>query len=194
VVIRKPSTTREGIKMPDKPKPVEVTVDPTTTAVLVLDLNARCESPEEPCHKLVTPVAKFLGRARQACIFIVYTVAPHYKGTPEERMPHAFKQQGDEPVLFPRAFDKFYGGELQPLLQNRGIKTVIVCGASSNQAVLYTATAAARPFGYDVVIPADGLIARGEYQHEFTLYQFTILGAGVAQKFKITEFDKIRLG
>jgi hypothetical protein len=44
------------------------------------------------------------------------------------------------------------------------------------------------------VIPIDGLIARGEYQHEFTLHQFTILGAGVAQKFKITEFDKIRIG
>jgi nicotinamidase-related amidase len=179
--------------MPEKPKPVEVTVDPKTTALLVLDLNARCESPEEPCHKLVPSVAKFLERARQGGMFIVYTVAPHFKGTPDERMPYAFKQQPDEPVLFPRAFDKFYGGELQSLLENRGIKTVIVTGASSNQAVLYTATSAARPFGYDVVVPTDGLIARGEYQHEFTLYQFTILGAGVAQKFRITEFDKIHV-
>lgn len=123
--------------MPNKPKLVEVTVDPKTTVVLVLDLNARCENPEEPCHKLIEPVAKFLARARQARIFTVYTVADRYKGTAEERMPHAFKQQSDEPVLFPAAFDKFYGGELQPLLQKRAIKTVIVCGASSNQAVLY---------------------------------------------------------
>jgi len=178
--------------MPNKPNPVKVTLDPKTTALLVLDLNARCENPEERCHKLVEPVAKFLPRARQACIFIVYTVVDRYKGTAEERMPHAFKQQQDEPVLFPSAFDKFYSGELQPMLQQRGIKTVIVCGASSNQAVLYTATAAARPFGYDVVIPVDGLIARGDYEHEFTLHQFTILPGGAAEKFKITEFDKIR--
>jgi nicotinamidase-related amidase len=136
-------------------------------------------------------VAKFLPRARQEKILIVYTASDRYKGTPEERMPHAFKQQKDEPVIFPPAFDKFYSGELQPMLQKRGVKTVIVCGASSNQAVLYTATAAARPFGYDVVIPVDGLIARGDYEHEFTLHQFTILPGGAAEKFKITEFDKI---
>jgi len=178
--------------MPNKPTPREVAVDPKTTALLVLDLNARCENPEERCHRLVEPVAKFLPRARAARLFIVYTASDRYKGTAEERMPHAFEQQSDEPVLFPPAFDKFYSGELQPMLQKRGIKTVIVCGASSNQAVLYTATAAARPFGYDVVIPVDGLIARGDYEHEFTLHQFTILPGGAAEKFKITEFDKIR--
>jgi len=75
------------------------------------------------------------------------------------------------------------------MLQKRGIKTVIVCGASSNQAVMYTATAAVRPFGYTCVIPVDGLIARGEYEHEFTLHQFTILPGGAAEKFKITEFE-----
>jgi nicotinamidase-related amidase len=56
---------------------------------------------------------------------------------------------------------------MQPMLQQRGIKTVIVCGASSNQAVMYTATAAVRPFGYTRVIPV------------------------MAEKFWITEFDKI---
>ena len=178
--------------MPNRPIPKEVTVDPKTTALLVLDLNARCENPEERCHKLLEPVAKFLPRAREARMFVVYTASDRYKGTAEERMPRVFKQQSDEPVLFPPAFDKFYSGELQPMLQKRGIKTVIVCGASSNQAVLYTATAAVRPFGYDVVIPVDGLIARGDYEHEFTLHQFTILPGGAAEKFKITEFDKIK--
>lgn len=180
--------------MPNKPTPAPVTVDPKTTALLVLDLNSRCENPREPCHKLVEPVGKFLARARLAGLLIVYTAADRYQGTPEARMPRAFAQRDDEPVLFPAAFDKFYGGDLQPLLQQGGIKTVIVCGASSNQAVLYTATAAARPFGYDVVIPVDGLIARGDYEHEFTLHQFTILPGGAKEKFKITEFDRIQLG
>jgi len=179
--------------MPNKPIPQEVTVDPKTTAFLVLDLNCRCEDPKEPCYKLINPVAKFLERARQANMFIMYTAADRYQGTPQARMPAAFKQRDDEPTIFPSAFDKFYSGEMQPMLQQRGIKTVIVCGASSNQAVMYTATAAVRPFGYTCVIPVDGLIARGEYEHEFTLHQFTILPGGAAEKFKITEFDKIRI-
>lgn len=179
--------------MPNKPVPQEVTVDPKTTALLVLDLNCRCEDPKERCHQLIDPVAKFLERARQANMFIVYTAADRYKGTPEARMPVAFKQRPEEPTIFPPAFDKFYSGEMQPMLQERGIKTVICCGASSNQAVMYTATAAVRPFGYTCVIPVDGLIARGDYEHEFTLHQFTILPGGAAEKFRITEFDKIKI-
>ena len=108
-------------------------------------------------------------------------------------MPHAFKQRPDEPVIFPPAFDKFYSGELQPMLQQRGIRTVICCGASNNQAVIYTATGAVRPFGYNCVIPVDGLIARGDYEHEFTLHQCTILPGDGAEKFRITEFDKIKI-
>ena len=155
--------------MPNKPVPQEITVYAISTALLVLDLNCRCEDPKEPCYKLINPVAKFLDRARRANMFIVYTAADRYQGTPEARMPAAFKQRDDEPTIFPPAFDKFYSGELQTMLQQRGIKTVIVCGASSNQAVMYTATAAVRPFGYTCVVPVDGLIARGDYEHEFTL-------------------------
>ena len=177
--------------MPNKPQFVDVRLDPKTTAFLVLDLNARCEDPKERCHQLIEPVAGFLDRAREAKIFIVYTAADRYRGTPLARMPHAFKQRADEPVLFPGAFDKFYGGDLQPLLHERGIETLIIAGASSNQAVLYTATAAVRPFGYDVIIPEDGLIARSSYEHEFTLHQFTILPAGAAEKFKITRFSRL---
>jgi len=81
--------------MPNKPILQEVNVDPKTTALLVLDLNSRCENPEEPCYKLIDPVAKFLDRARKANMFIVYTAADRYKGTAQARMPHAFKQRDD---------------------------------------------------------------------------------------------------
>ena len=73
------------------------------------------------------------------------------------------------------------------------MKTLIIASASSNQAVMCTATAAVRPFGYDVIIPEDGLIARSDYEHEFTLHQFTTLPGGAAPKFKITQFSKITI-
>jgi nicotinamidase-related amidase len=47
-------------------------------------------------------------------------------------MPATFRQRADEPTIFPPAFDKFFSGEMQPMLQQRGIKTVIVYGVSSN--------------------------------------------------------------
>jgi len=100
--------------MPNKPIPQEVAVDAKTTALLVLDLNARCENPEEACHKLIEPVAKFLERARQANMFIMYTAADRYKGTPEARMPHAFKQRADEPTIFPRPSTSFTAARCSP--------------------------------------------------------------------------------
>jgi nicotinamidase-related amidase len=177
--------------MVNVPQPIDVAVDVKTTALLVLDLNVRCEDPRAHCHKLIEPVAKFLERARDAGIFIVFTVSASSRGTSLERVVRAFERRADEPVIFPDAFDKFYGGELQPLLDARGIKSVIVVGASSNQAVLYTATAAARPFGYDVIIPVDGITAHGDYEQEYTLHQFTVLSGGVAGKFKITQLSRI---
>ena len=77
------------IKNTEQTHTQEVAVDAKTTALLVLDLNARCDNPEEACHKLIEPVAKFLERARQANMFIMYTAADRYKGTPEARMPAA---------------------------------------------------------------------------------------------------------
>src|SRR5918996_2979603 len=120
--------------MPNKPQIVDVSVDSKSTAFLVLDLNARCEDPNERCHQLIEPVAKFLARAREKKMLIVYTAADRYKGTPLARMPHAFNQQPDEPVLFPAAFDKFYGGDLQPPLPQRGMEKVGFVGGSSNHA------------------------------------------------------------
>ena len=44
-----------------------------------------------------------------------------------------------------------------------------------------------------LIVPVDGLIQRGDYKHEFALHQFTILPGGAAPKFKITQFDKIKI-
>jgi hypothetical protein len=49
------------------------------------------------------------------------------------------------------------------------------------------------PPAKNCAISVDGLIARADYEHEFTLHQFTILPGGAAQKFEITQFDKINI-
>ncbi len=50
---------------PNRPKPEPVSLDRNVTAVVVLDLNARCEDPKEVCSKLMKPVGDFLERARK---------------------------------------------------------------------------------------------------------------------------------
>jgi hypothetical protein len=41
-------------------------LDPTTTALLVLDLGARCDDTDQPCNSLVPVVNNFCPRSERA--------------------------------------------------------------------------------------------------------------------------------
>lgn len=175
---------------PKLPQPVPMTLDPKTTALLVLDLTNRCNDPAQVSSQLAPRVAKFLEKTRAAGVLTIYTIFPAIKDTPVGQVWDKFNRRTDEPVLWPDAFDKFTGGEIRALCEQRGVKTVIVTGASSNFAVLYTATNAARLFEYEVVIPVDGIIAKSRYEDEYTLYQFTVLPSA-AKHFSFTTLEGV---
>src|SRR5262245_11272198 len=44
---------------PNRPKPKPVSLPVEETAIVVLDLSARCHDPEEVCSKLMKPLGKF---------------------------------------------------------------------------------------------------------------------------------------
>ena len=176
---------------PNKPEPKPVTLDGKTTAVLVLDLNARCHDPKQVCSKLMAGVGEFLEKARTAGVPIIHTVSASAKGTPLEAVATPLKRKGSEPVIYPDAFDKFVGGELQAFLKEKGAKTLIVTGSSTNASVLYTATTAARMHRYSIVIPVDGVNANRQYEQEYSLHQFTVLPSEANKLFQFTSLSMI---
>ena len=175
---------------PPAPQPIQV--DPETTALLVLDLSKRCDDPRVPCHKLVPPVADFTRRARAAGVFVVFTGIHTQKWKPEGAIPEVFEACLDrEPVLYPEGYSKFYGGELHQILGKHGIKTIIVTGAAANFACLYTATEAVEHLGYEVIVPSDGIVSWTQYEHDYSLYQLSVLPGGVGWHFRFTELGLI---
>lgn len=176
----------EEEKQPKGPEPKPVAVDPRTTAILVLDLSARCEDPTLTCAAILPQVGEFLERARAADVPILFTISASAIGTPLDRVAAPLKRRDSEPIVHPDAFDKFHGGEIKRILDERGVKTVIVVGSATNVAVLYTATGAARIHRYDVIIPVDGMNARTAYAHEYALYQLSVLPGGVHPRIKFT--------
>ena len=170
-------------------EPVVITAD--KAALLVLDLSQRCADPEQACHRLVPKITSFLDRARAAGIPVIFTISAFLKGTPDGQVYSGFKRRPAEAVIFPDGFDKFTGGELQSLLRLYDIETLIVTGYRSNIAVLYTATTAARELNYNVIIPIDGIAALTDYEQQYSLFQFTVLPGGAAQRFTFTTLDKI---
>jgi nicotinamidase-related amidase len=57
------------------PEPDPITVDVKKTALLVLDGSQRWSDPEQPCHRLVPGMVKFLEKARKAGIPVIYSIS-----------------------------------------------------------------------------------------------------------------------
>jgi nicotinamidase-related amidase len=176
---------------PNRPEPKPLTLDSKSTAVLVLDLNARCDDAKQVCSKITAPLGNFLDEARAAAVPIIYTVSASAKGKPIGEIALALRRKPNETVIYPDGFDKFFGGELQAFLKDKGAKTLIITGSSTNAAVLYTATTAARMYRYNIVIPMDGVNAATRYEHEYAIHQFTVLPSQANKLFQFTNLSMI---
>jgi nicotinamidase-related amidase len=96
--------------------------------------------------------------------------------------------QAGEPIVAGRA-DKFLGTDLDKILKDKGIKTVIPVGTASNGAVLYTATGAAYR-NYDVLLPIDGMSGNSAWSEQIVAWQL-VNGPGLADRVKLTKTDMI---
>jgi nicotinamidase-related amidase len=153
---------------PAPPKLQDVTVDPKTTALLMLDFLPQNCSPNPRCMATLPAAEKLLAEARAAKAFVVHTKFP-VGPKPAETLAQV-APMGKEPIV--TAFlDKFLNTNLDKLLKSKGIKTVIAIGSASNGAVLFTASAAfAR--GYQVIIPVDGLSGKDVYTDQSVVATF----------------------
>jgi nicotinamidase-related amidase len=176
--------------VPMLPAAQPVSLSSSTTALLVLDLSARCDNPQEPCSQLAPTLRPLVDRARASGLLIAYSVSASARGTPLGEVWGGFERAPDEPVFYPDAFDKFVGGDLKAALDSRGITDLVLTGSATNVAVLYTASSAARLYGYKVVIPMDAMNAATLFEHQYAIYQLTRLPT-VADKFTFTRMNML---
>jgi hypothetical protein len=70
---------------PNRPEPKDVSLDAAKTAVVVLDLNARCHEPEEVCSQLMEPLGGFLERIREASVPVVFNISLQFRASARRR-------------------------------------------------------------------------------------------------------------
>lgn len=162
-----------------------VSLDPSTTALLVLDLSTRCDDPAQNCNKLVPVLRPFVDRARASGVFTMFTVSATGQEVGPSDVWQGFAPRPGDLVLAPDSFNKFEDQRFGDELAQRGIQTLIITGSSTNVAVLYTATFGARDYLYSVVLPEDGMNATTQYEQDYALYQLTRLPQ-VAANFTFT--------
>jgi nicotinamidase-related amidase len=137
--------------------PVPVTVDPKTTALLVLDVTSVVCTPRPQCVDSVPKIAPLLKKARDAQALVVYSDT----ATAGSTILAEVAPVAGEPKVTGRA-DKFFGTDLEQILKDKGIQTVVVVGSAANGAVLYT-TFGANIRGMTAVVAEDGIsVGAGE--------------------------------
>lgn len=155
------------VPLPSAPPLKPVLIDPKTTAFLILDIQLpMCGVAQRPrCAASVPKIADFLIQARVRAMPIVYSLTP--TGTVENIVPDVYPLPGEPSVR--SSVDKFYNTDLEKILKDKGVKTVIIVGTASHGAVLHTATGASVR-GMQVIIPVDGMSAIEPYAEQYTAW------------------------
>ncbi|HET7007568.1 MAG TPA: isochorismatase family protein [Candidatus Binatia bacterium] len=180
-------------------KPVKID-DLKSTAFLVLDLvKQTCNNERRPrCVSSIPKIQTFLTQARSKGMFVVHSYTS--SSSPSDFLPDVAPATG-EPLVrapadkpcsdtAPRSPVKFVGTDLEKILRDKGIKTVIVVGTAAHGAVISTASQAAFR-GFKVIVPVDGMASEDTYFEQYTAYHLTT-APGVGQQTTLTKVDMIQ--
>ena len=175
-------------------------------AIIIVDMlndfvtgSLRCDR----AQRIIPHLVQLVGEARKNGVPVIFSNDAHIKG-----IDHELKLWGDhaiagtegakvipelEPIdgdyIIPkRRYSGFYGTDMDMLLRELGVDTVIITGLHAHMCVRHTA-ADAYYRGYDIVIPTDGVDSFTEEDYQAGLkYLKEVYGA------EITDVDSIVRG
>jgi len=159
----------DSAKAPAKPEIKAVTVDPSTTALLILDLMKSNCGQRPRCVATVPNVKRLHDGARAAGMMIWYSfVGSNNQATPADMVdPGIAAHEGEwERQGGP---DKFLGSHLEEKLKAHNIKTAIICGTSFQGVGIGTGSELAQR-GYKVIVPVDCLSSENAYNEQYAAW------------------------
>lgn len=187
---------KRTIEVPEIPEEKEIELDPSTTALIIVDMQNDFVRKE---GKLYVPTAeatipaiqRLIQKAREAGAYVIYTQDWHMKDDPEFKIwgEHAvagtwgaeivdeLKPEKDDFIIKKYRYDAFFETPLDYILRVKGIKNVIMTGTVANICVLHTAGSAALRW-YNVYVAKDGISALTEFDYYASLRQIDFLYKG----------------
>jgi nicotinamidase-related amidase len=177
-------------KLPAAPALKPVTIAPKETALLAMDFTVQTCTPQrrQRCADSVPGVAKLIEAARRNGVLIIYSVALP-GSTPADILKELAPAAG-ETVLPPLGPDKFIGSDLEKMLKDRGITTVIALGTQAHTSVLHTGAAAALR-GFKVVVPVDGMSGDDTWPELYTAWHLAN-AARIGPQVTLTRLDMVK--
>ncbi len=175
------------VQAPKAPELKPVTIEPKVTALLILDIvKPICNAERTPrCVSSVPKLQGLLNQARAKGVSVIYSLGG--KATPADIWKEVAPREG-EAVVESNA-DKFVKTDLEKILKEKGIKTVIVVGTWANGAVLSTSSGAAIR-GFQVIVPVDGMSAPSTYIEQYVTWH--IANSPATRGMTLTRIDMIQ--
>lgn len=155
------------LQMPALPDPVPVSVKAPTTALLVFDIvDPICTTQPKCMATMVPAITSLLAKARSAGMLVLYGTRG---STLSKWLTQVAPAPGDR-VIQSYAQDRFYNTDLDKILKDKGITTLILTGWKVSGSVVYTSVGATAR-GYTVVVPVDASLATTDYETTIGLFQ-----------------------
>jgi len=182
-----------SVKLPPVPELRHVSVDPRTTALLVLDMMKGNCGARPRCLATLPKVKKLLDAARSHDMVVVYNLTG--AGKIEDMVdPSLAPLAGEFMVKGSGGADKFVNSNLDAGLKEKGINTVIVTGTSAQGAVGGTTNGAAQR-GYKAVVPIDCMSAEDAFNELYAIWHIYKGGpVNLTGNATVTRSDLIRFG
>ncbi len=183
-----------SVKLPPAPELRPVTVDPATTALLVLDLmKANCGA-RPRCAAMLPDVKKLIDAARAHNMLVVYNLTGQNPKFEDMADPSIVPHAGEFLIKNGRGANKFYGSDLEAGLAAHGVKTVIVTGTSAQGAVAGTSQGATER-GYKAIVPVDGMASEDAFNELYATWHLAKGGpTALVENVTVTRGDLIRFG
>ncbi|HSR10433.1 MAG TPA: isochorismatase family cysteine hydrolase [Thermodesulfobacteriota bacterium] len=184
------------VRVPESKIMRKISLRGKTTALLIADMlvdfvhpEGKLFVPEAP--GTVFPIKNLARRARKSGAAVVYIQDWHRPDDPKFSIwgPHAVQDSAGtnivaelapsprDAVVRKRTYDPFFGTDLDLLLRQKSIRTVVVTGTVANICVLHAAGSAALR-GYEVVVPVDAISALDPFDFESALRQISFVYKG----------------
>jgi nicotinamidase-related amidase len=178
-----------SVKIPAAPQLKPAKLDPIETAILVFDFTTQTCAPERRprCAASVPKIAKLVAEARAKGAMIIYAIAG--QGATPSSIVKELTPAAGETVLPALGPDKFIGSELEKMLKDKAITTVVVMGTQAQSTVLHTGSTAALK-GFKVVVPVDAMSSDDAFPEMYTAYH---LGntVRIAPQVTLTKVDMV---
>ena len=153
-----------NVKAPPPPELKPVTINPNETALLMLDFVKQICGPRPRCVASLPKMQSLLNQARAKGVLVVYSLAGQ---TVADILPDVAMRAG-EPVVSSGP-NKYRDTDLEKILKEKGVKTVIVVGTAAEGAVLNTGAASALR-GFKVIVPVDGASSSTTFAEQYTVW------------------------